>query len=123
MKRMILNIAVASILLNVTCSKPTENNSPIIGAWSNKGATKLNATKTESNKQEWIFNDAYLGRYNNYSNQELIFKTDFKWEYKNELYTISYPGTDLPTNTVHIERKTENIILLNERDEIFATKK
>ncbi|MBT8234680.1 MAG: hypothetical protein KJO04_00675, partial [Bacteroidia bacterium] len=54
----------------------------------------LSSDTNEPTKEEWIFNDAYLGRYQVYDNNKVKFYTDFSWEQEDGLYTIKYPGTD-----------------------------
>lgn len=105
-------MAIIGIILASNCSEIPENNDPIIGIWSN---TQLNAN-TDTNKgategaakNEWIFNDVYLGRYHSYdSNGSLVIITDFQWDEEDGVYTISYPG---------LENRTDDIVSMKELD-------
>lgn len=96
MKNRFAIIALCAMALFTNCSKAVINDDPVIGIWTNV-QTKIIAENTKSQTEfEWIFNDAYLGRHHRFENNNLVLQTDFQWKRENELYTISYPGTDLP---------------------------
>lgn len=107
MKKLFSFFAIIGILLASNCTRITENNDPVIGIWShietNGGLTQKQEVTV---RQEWIFNDAYLGRYHTYHNKDLTVISDFKWVHKDSLYVISYPGLD----------KEEDIVLMTESD-------
>ncbi|MFI8605610.1 MULTISPECIES: hypothetical protein [Cellulophaga] len=99
-------IALCAMLLFASCSKTTVNNDPVIGIWTNtieSNSVNQKIIKTES---EWIFNDAYLGRYHQYENKGLTVQTDFSWKKTDETYTITYPGTDMPDDIVILVQST-----------------
>ncbi len=102
MKKIYALMAIIAILVASNCSRIPENNDPVIGIWF-KVETIENAGSNETQRQEWIFNDVYLGRYQRYSGNELVFKTDFNWKIENETYTVNYPGTEMPQ--VKVTRK------------------
>lgn len=83
-----------------SCSEIPENNDPIIGIWSK---AVISDTGNQLSKREWTFNDAYLGRYHSYTYDNIVFITDFQWEVNDGVYTISYPGTDMPKDIVTME--------------------
>lgn len=87
-----------------SCSEIPENNDPIIGIWSK---AIISDTGNQLSKKEWTFNDAYLGRYHNYTYDNIVFITDFQWEVNDGIYTISYPGTDMPNDIVTMELITK----------------
>ena len=60
-----------------SCSEVPENNDPVIGIWGQTQAPK-DASAKHMERVEWIFNDAYLGRYHRYMGNEIIEQTDFK---------------------------------------------
>ena len=105
MKKLLCLLAIIGIISASNCSRIPENNDPIIGIWTK---VELNA-ENETIRQEWIFNDVYLGRYHLYSNTELVVKTDFGWSEKEGLYTISYPGLDKINDevTMKVAEETE----------------
>lgn len=122
MKNIFSFLAIIGIILLSNCTRIPENNDPIIGIWSNEEITEINATSRELIREEWIFNDAYLGRFHRYNNNELELINDFQWDKENGKYTIVYPGTDLPNNIVTME-VSENSSILQERDgEVIATR-
>jgi hypothetical protein len=84
------------------CSEIPENHDPVIGIWSQ---TKVNGS--ESLREEWIFNDVYLGRYQQYESDVLVLKSDFSWEVTNGVYTISYPG---------LARAPEKVKIINNQE-------
>lgn len=119
MKRFFSLVAILAIVFASNCSKIPENNDPVIGVWSRTEISQSNTGKL-SVRQEWIFNDAYLGRYHSYEGNTLVFKTDFKWEQEDGLYTISYPGTDMATAKVRMKEEPEEVILQDEKGNILA---
>lgn len=103
MKKYLLFFAVIFVaLVMASCSIIQENNDPVIGIWS-----KTANTQVQKLKKEWIFNDAYLGRYHVYSGNNVTFLTDFKWKLKGDTYIISYPGTDMYNDIVKIKTKSK----------------
>jgi hypothetical protein len=123
MKKLTLFIAMAVLLTIYACSKIAENNDPVIGIWSDEAITANTSTKGPSGRQEWIFNDAYLGRYHGYQGNEIQVQTDFKWRKTDEVYVITYPGTDFEEDIVTMEVSEEGIILLAiEGEEVLAVR-
>ncbi len=109
-------IALFAIIILYNCSPIEENNDPIIGIWSNEdNISTTNKTTENTSRQEWIFNDAYLGRYHSYNNNVISFKTDYRWVQKDNVYTISYPGTDFPEDIV-IMTIVDNKTMLKDTD-------
>lgn len=94
-----LNCLVVLFLVS-SCSKVEINDDSIIGIWENSIKSGSDTEKLAMDTEEWIFNDAYLGRYHGYSDEEIVFLTDFKWTVDGNVYTLSYPGTDLPDDQV-----------------------
>jgi len=121
MKRFFSLVAILAIVIASNCSRIPENNDPVIGVWSRTELSQSTTGKL-SERQEWIFNDAYLGRYHSYEGNTLIFKTDFKWEQEDGLYTISYPGTNMVTAEVRMKEELEEVILQDEKGNILAKK-
>lgn len=62
-------------------------------------------------RQEWIFNDVYLGRFHQYSNDQLVVITDFGWSRKEGAYTIAYRTTNMANDVVHM-KTTQNVEIL-----------
>ncbi len=92
------------------CTKATVNNDPVIGIWSRSETLDQPAGKTVI-REEWIFNDAYLGRYHRYSGANLEAQTDFGWEADNGVYTIEYPGLEKEADVVTIVKGPDGILL------------
>lgn len=100
MRRIFSLFALLAIIVASNCSRIPENNDPVIGIWTNTLSAVSGSTAKQQVRQEWIFNDAYLGRYHRYEGNVLSLKTDFQWTKEDALYRISYPGTHMPTNKV-----------------------
>ena len=96
-------MVMCALLLFASCSKPPINNDPVIGIWINTIENNSNSKNVIETEHEWIFNDAYLGRYHQYINNNLTIQTDFSWSKSNGTYTISYPGTEFPDDIVVID--------------------
>ncbi|NNE77770.1 MAG: hypothetical protein HKN31_11940, partial [Pricia sp.] len=112
MKRLFSLLAIIGIVLASNCSRIPENNDAVIGIWSDVEVKSASLTaKQQTIRQEWIFNDAYLGRYHHKSNGSITFKTDFKWSKEDEVYLISYPGTDMEDDIVSMQDSGESILL------------
>ncbi len=93
------------LIFIVSCSKIEVNNDPVIGIWKNEVKSASNINNMVIDKEEWIFNDVYLGRFHGYRNGEVTYLTDFRWSFDGNVYTISYPGTDFPEDTVKIKNE------------------
>ncbi|QLG45324.1 hypothetical protein [Costertonia aggregata] len=102
---------LAIVTLFMSCSKIEVNNDPIIGIWHNQVINETNKNNLAVDKEEWIFNDVYLGRFHGITDNKVTFSTDFKWTVKNGVYTISYPGTDLPEEQVTLETAQKETFL------------
>jgi len=96
-------MVLCAMLVFASCSKPPINNDPVIGIWTKSIENSVNSKTTVYTEYEWIFNDAYLGRHHQYENSTLTLLTDFSWSKTNDIYTISYPGTDLPDDIVILD--------------------
>lgn len=111
---MLLGLLMTSFL---GCSDIPENHDPVIGIWSQ---TEVKGSATF--REEWIFNDAYLGRYQQYESDELILKTDFTWQVKNSIYTLSYPGLSREQEQVKIIKNEEDLMLKTLAGETLASR-
>ncbi len=123
MKKVFSFLAILAIILVSNCSRIEENNDPVIGVWSNTSTSSDSETeKPSTNRQEWIFNDAYLGRYHDLQNGSITMKTDFKWSQENGIYTVSYPGLPDKTNDyfVIVDQNSENSILQDKEGNLIA---
>ena len=122
MKKLFSFLAIISIVFASNCSRIPENNDPVIGIWFKVEVQDFSETNKQTVRQEWIFNDAYLGRYHKYNGSQLDFKTDFRWEQENGVYTISYPGTDMPSQVVSLKASADGEMLEDGQGNILATR-
>jgi hypothetical protein len=113
-------MAIIAIITASNCSRIPENNDPIIGIWAKLEVVTTSETGRQTNREEWIFNDVYLGRYHQYNGNTLSIKTDFSWTKENDIYTISYPGTEMPTQYVQMKDKNAEIVLEDTQGNILA---
>ncbi|MBM1106232.1 hypothetical protein JQC67_08800 [Aurantibacter crassamenti] len=119
MKRLNSLLALLVVVLTMSCSDIPENDNPIIGIWNDKSVASA-AKSDDSTHHEWVFNDAYLGRYQSYTNNVLSFKTDFRWSVEDDVYTITYPGTDMPTTTVSMKGSLQGDMLEFQNGSLLA---
>jgi len=122
-KKLFSLLAILGIILVSNCTRIPENNNPVIGIWSDVEVSEATETaKKQTHRQEWIFNDAYLGRYHEKTNGSITFKTDFRWSYENEMYTITYPGTEMAEETVSMQSSNDTAMLADTEGNIMATR-
>lgn len=114
-------LAVLGFIAVSNCSQVPENNDPVLGTWVKIESSNDVSAKNETSRisEEWIFNDVYLGRYHRYSNGEIVFHTDFRWEVGDDIYTISYSIEDM--SSVQVSLKNELLEL--ESGDVFAIRK
>ena len=113
---------LALLALVTSCSKIEINNDPIIGIWQHTVKTPTNSNKLVVDSEEWIFNDVYLGRFHGYKNGQVVYLTDFKWRVNNDVYIVSYPGTDFPNDFIEMKETEDGTILVRMEGKIFAAK-
>ena len=117
MKKLFSFLAILGIILASNCSRIPENNDPVIGIWSQtkvENASDLSAKSTV--RKEWIFNDAYLGRFHEYNNNSLDVVTDFKWTIEDEVYTITYPDASVNKAAINAQ-----LVETKEKTSLIAT--
>lgn len=110
------------ILLYPSCSKPSVIDDPVIGIWHNHVKTATNTHKLMVDQEEWIFNDAQLGRYHGYRNGKIVFLTDFGWKVREGVYTVTYPGTDFVPDIVLMDHTEGQQILRTQEGGIRAVR-
>ena len=120
MKRLFSFMAIIAIVFASNCTRVPENNDPVIGIWFKVEVQNTSETSRQTIRQEWIFNDAYLGRFHRYLGNQIEFKTDFKWERNGDSYTISYPGTDMPDNVVSMKSSSNGEQLEDGQGNVLA---
>jgi hypothetical protein len=120
MKKFFSFIAIVSIILASNCSRIPENNDPVIGIWSNLSVLTNSETGKVTARFEWIFNDAYLGRYHIKENGSVVTKTDFRWEQIDGVYTISYPGMEKADDKVMMKDSPERATLEDSKGNVLA---
>ena len=113
-------MAIVAIVLASNCSRIPENNDPVIGIWYRVDVINVSETSKQTIRQEWIFNDVYLGRYQKYNGSQLDFKTDFSWVTDKGVYTISYPGTGMINDVVSMKESPEGMLLEHIKGETLA---
>ena len=124
MKKTFSFLALLAILAVSNCTKIPQNLDPILGIWAKSEIIQSQDEKNGNEvREEWIFNDAYLGRYHSYTNDDLEFYTDFSWSIDSETYTISYPGTDIPSVEVNLQQAASQELLALENGNTFAIRK
>lgn len=103
MKKFFSFLMIVGVILLSNCSRIAENNDPVIGIWSQLSVNTVNKSESRTVRQEWIFNDAYLGRYHTIENGSITIKSDFKWRHEDNYYFISYPGLDRADDIVSLK--------------------
>jgi hypothetical protein len=107
MKKLMSFLAIIAIVTASQCSRVPENNDPIIGIWSRTEVNSTSQTGKMTILREWIFNDAYLGRFHRIENGVITIKSDFNWKNEGDSYIINYPGLDRPNDTVTLKISVE----------------
>jgi hypothetical protein len=120
LKKLFSLLAIVAVFSASNCSRIPENNDPIIGIWAKVEVSENSETGRQTNRQEWIFNDVFLGRYHSYNGNQLEVKTDFSWRQENGVYIISYPGTTMPDHEVSMKRSEETTVLEDIEGNILA---
>ncbi|MEM8845668.1 MAG: hypothetical protein AAFY00_04415 [Bacteroidota bacterium] len=122
MKKLFSLLFIVLIIAVSNCTDIPENNDPILGIWTRTDFISEESKSSSTTKEEWIFNDVYLGRYQRYSNNTLAFYTDFKWSNDDGVYTITYSGTDIQEVSVSLEVSNNPETLALEDGAVFATR-
>ncbi|MEK6154622.1 hypothetical protein WIW50_15235 [Flavobacteriaceae bacterium 3-367] len=123
MKKLFSFVAILAIIFASNCSRIPENNDPVIGIWTNEEVNEQSSTDKQSERREWIFNDAYLGRFHSYINNELTIITDFQWSQEDGVYTISYPGiAEFSDDIVTMEESEAGTLLKDNAGNILAVR-
>lgn len=125
MKRFFSMLAIVGFIAVSNCSRIPENNDPVLGVWVRAEITNEEATLNQDlqTSEEWIFNDVFLGRYHRYSDNEIVFYTDFRWEIVDDVYTITYPEEEMSEVRVSFRLLGEKEMLELENGDVFATRK
>ncbi|GLU43985.1 hypothetical protein [Allomuricauda sp. NBRC 101325] len=122
MKKLFSLLSIIAILAVSNCSEIPENNDPILGIWAKTEISTSTDKGSSTTREEWIFNDVYLGRYQSYSDSKLLFYTDFKWSEDNGIYTIIYGDPQVQDITVSMQKAEQPEILTLENGSVFATR-
>jgi len=122
MKKLFSLLSIVGIIAISNCTSVPENHDPILGSWAKTESSNIEGKSSSTVREEWIFNDVYLGRYQRYSNSELIFYTDFKWSQENGTYSITYGDPQVNDITVSLEKAKEPEILTLDNGSVFATR-
>lgn len=119
LKRLSSILLILTITFFTGCSEIEENTDPVLGIWSKTYSVPAEG-ETTITKEEWIFNDAYLGRYHAYDGTEITILTDFQWEKVNGMYTILYPGIDKAEQKARMLVIDEKEVLQDESGTVLA---
>ena len=122
MKKLFSLLSIVGIIAISNCTRIPENHDPILGIWAKIESSNIEGKSSSTVREEWIFNDVYLGRYQRYSDSELIFYTDFKWSQENGTYSITYGDQQVTDITVSLEKAKEPEVLTLDNGSVFATR-
>ncbi len=122
MKRLLSLFAIIAIFLASNCSRIPENDDPVLGVWFKAETIFTSETNKSTTRLEWIFNDAYLGRFHRYSGNIVEMRTDFAWSQEDGVYTISYPGTNMPNEIVLMKENSAQTVLEDNKGNILAVR-
>lgn len=115
-KKFLSLLAICAIVFLANCSRIEENNDPIIGLWSQSELIVTENSSKQTIRKEWIFNDVYLGRYQEIDNSKVILKTDFNWSKQDNVYTVEYKGLDGKPNNIITIKATDDFSYLQKKD-------
>lgn len=122
MKKLFSLLCIVSIITVSNCTSVPENDDPILGIWARSESSTDNNKSVTTAREEWIFNDVYLGRYQSYSNSKLVFYTDFRWSESNGVYTITYGDPQISDVIVSLEHANNPETLTLGNGSVFATR-
>ncbi|MBA4746819.1 MAG: hypothetical protein H2058_16360 [Muricauda sp.] len=122
MKKLFSLLCIVGIIAISNCTRVPENHDPILGIWAKTELSSIEGKSAGTVREEWIFNDVYLGRYQRYSDSELIFYTDFKWSEDNGTYSIIYGDPQVTDITVSLKKAQEPEVLTLDNGSVFATR-
>ncbi len=122
MKKLFSLLSIVGIIVISNCTQIPENNDPILGVWIKTDSRTVEGKGTETTREEWIFNDVYLGRYQSFSNSKLTFYTDFKWSVDKGNYSITYGDPELADITLSLEQSNDPESLTLDNGSVFATR-
>lgn len=120
MKKLFSLLSIVAVIVISNCSEIPENNDPILGIWSQSQENLTTDTLASTEREEWIFNDVFLGRYQRYSGSQVVFFTDFAWERTEDDYSIEYRHDDVTDVTVRLETIDETDQLTLQDGNTFA---
>ncbi|WP_396631998.1 hypothetical protein [Maribacter sp. R86514] len=115
-KKFLSLLAICAIVFLANCSRIEENNDPIIGLWSQSELTVSESSSKQTIRKEWIFNDVYLGRYQEIEGSTIILKTDFNWSKEDDVYTVEYKGLEGKPNNIITIKDTDDVSYLQKKD-------
>ena len=122
MKKLFSLLSIVGIIAISNCTRVPENHDPILGIWAKTESSSIEGKNSSTVREEWIFNDVYLGRYQRYSDSKLIFYTDFKWSQEKGTYSITYGDPQVTDITVNLEKAQEPEVLTLDNGSVFATR-
>ena len=122
MKKLFSLLSIVGIIAISNCTRVPENHDPILGIWAKTESSSIEGKNSSTVREECIFNDVYLGRYQRYSNSKLIFYTDFKWSQEKGTYSIIYGDPEVTDITVSLEKAKTPEILTLDNGSVFATR-
>ncbi|WP_299486215.1 hypothetical protein [uncultured Allomuricauda sp.] len=123
MKKLFSLLSIISIIAISNCSSIPENDNPILGTWVKNSLNPDETTnKSSTTREEWIFNDVYLGRYQTYTNSNLTYYTDFRWSEEDGKYSITFGDDQVTDVIVSLQESNDPEILALENGSVFATR-
>jgi len=122
MKKLFSLLSIVGIIAISNCTSVPENHDPILGIWAKTESSNIEGKSSSTVREEWIFNDVYLGRYQRYSDSKLIFYTDIKWSQEKGIYSITYGDPEVTDITVSLEKAKEPEVLTLDNGSVFATR-
>lgn len=123
MKKLFSLLSIISIIAISNCSSIPENDNPILGTWVKNSLNSDETTnKSSTTREEWIFNDVYLGRYQTYTNSNLTYYTDFRWSEEDGKYSITFGDEQVTDVIVSLQESNDPEILALENGSVFATR-
>ncbi len=120
MKKCYSLVAIIGIFVLSNCSKIEENNDPVLGIWAKTSTAQDAEGKTEVLNKEWIFNDAYMGRYHEIKKGVIVTVNDFRWSVQEGRYTIVYPNLGKDDDIAFLKKTETGERLVSVNGEVLA---
>jgi len=95
MKKVVLFMALAAIVVFASCSKDNDDSDQIVGSWVSESSVSINGGEEQTERDVWKFNSDSTGSYSESSNGSVELTTDFVWTKNSAKYEVNYSNEEV----------------------------